>query len=168
MDFSMIVAMSHGGLIGGNGRIPWILKRDLRRFAELTKGNTIIMGRKTHESIGRRLEGRSNVILTRDRGYSSTGCMIAHNRKEAIEASIVQDVCGSCERFVIGGAEVYSLFFPLLTRAYVTLIDSSYEGDTFFNTREFYKLGWEIESHQVWPSRSFDEPDAVHLVMRRN
>lgn len=127
LKISLIAAMAANRVIGRNNGLPWHLSADLRRFKEITMGKAILMGRKTHESIGRPLPGRTNIVLTRDRGYTATGCIVVASPEQAIAA-----IGGKEELIVIGGASLYERFLPLADRLYVTLIDASFEGDTFF------------------------------------
>ena len=122
---SIIVAMASNRVIGANGAIPWHLPEELKRFKRLTMGHHIIMGRKTWESIGRLLPGRTTVIVSRQRGYSVPGAMIAHSLDEAVAA------CGDdSEIFVIGGAELYAQALPRADRLYLTTVDAEIAGDT--------------------------------------
>lgn len=123
---SLIVAMDRNGVIGHNNQLPWRLPADLAFFKRTTMGHPVIMGRKTFESIGRPLPGRLNIIVTRNAGYTADGCVVVHSPEEALRAA------GDTEAFVIGGAELYRLFLPLSDALYVTRIEDSFEGDTFF------------------------------------
>ena len=132
---SLIVAMSRNRVIGANGAIPWHLPEELKRFKRLTLGHHIIMGRKTWESIGRPLPGRTTVIVSRQRGYSVPGTKIAHSLDEAVAA------CGEdSEIFVIGGAELYAQALPRAGRLYLTTVDAEVAGDT--TMPEFELTGW--------------------------
>jgi dihydrofolate reductase len=122
---SIIAAMARHRVIGAGGRIPWHLPEELKRFKRLTLGHHIVMGRKTWESIGRALPGRTSVIVTRQRGYRAPGARVVHSLDEAIAA------CGSDEEiFVIGGAELYAQSLPRAGRLYLTTIDAEVPGDT--------------------------------------
>ena len=107
--------------------MPWHLPEDLKRFKRLTMGHHIIMGRKTWESIGRLLPGRTTVIVTRNQDYLVPGAIIAHSLEEAIERCANDD-----EIFVIGGAEIYRAALPLADRLLITQIDREIAGDTLF------------------------------------
>ena len=107
--------------------MPWHLSEDLKRFKALTMGHTIIMGRKTWESLGRLLPGRRHVIVSRKPGYAVPGATVVASLDEAIAAC-----AGKAEVFVIGGGEVYKMALPLADRLYVTDIDAEFLGDTFF------------------------------------
>jgi dihydrofolate reductase len=125
--FSLIAALDRNRLIGKGEGLPWRLPADLKRFKAITMGKPIVMGRKTHESIGRPLPGRLNIVLTRRRDYRVKGCTIAHSISEVKEA-----VPGGGEIIVIGGAQVYELFLPLVRRMFLTMIDSEFLGDVSF------------------------------------
>jgi len=118
--------MSRNRVIGAKGAIPWHLPEELKRFKQLTMGHHIIMGRKTWESIGRPLPGRTSVIVTRQAGYSASGAIVTHSLDEAISK------CGNDDEvFVIGGAELYALALARAGRLYLTLVDADVEGDTY-------------------------------------
>ena len=146
---SLIVAMAKNRVIGASGKIPWHLPEDLKRFKSLTAGHHIIMGRKTWESIGRLLPGRTTVIVTRQRGYRVPGALIAHSLDDAIAAC--RD---DAEIFVIGGAELYAQALPRAGRLYLTTVEAEIAGDT--SMPELDAGGWREVS-----SLSF-VPDARH------
>jgi len=124
---SLIVAFAKNRVIGHNNTLPWHLPEDLKRFRALTMGHHIIMGRKTYESLGRLLPGRTTVIVTRNRHYKVEGALIAHSLQAAwILAS------GDAEPFVIGGAELYKQGLEHATKLYITEVQGDYEGDAFF------------------------------------
>ena len=125
LRLSVIVAMARNRVIGADGRIPWRLPEELKRFKRLTLGHHIIMGRKTWESIGRLLPGRTSVIVTRQRGYRVPGAKVAHSLDEAIAACGPDD-----EIFVIGGAELYAQALGRAGRLYLTTVDAEVAGDT--------------------------------------
>ena len=124
---SLVVAMARNRVIGASGRLPWHLPDDLKRFKKLTLGGSIVMGRRTHDSIGRPLPGRRNIVVTRRAGASFAGCEVAHSLDEAL--ALAGD---APEVFVIGGAELYRLALPRADRLYLTLVDAEYPGDTVF------------------------------------
>jgi len=129
---SLICAMGRNREIGVGGGLPWVLPGDLARFRELTTGHAVIMGRRTHESIGRPLPGRRNIVLSRRPGYTATGCEVFSSLEAAVRAAR-ESPGGDGELFVIGGAEVYRLAMPLAGRLYLTLVDDSPAGaDAFF------------------------------------
>ena len=125
---SMIVAMSQNRVIGKLGKMPWNIAEDLQYFKALTTGHTIIMGRKTFESIGRPLPNRVNVVLTQDENYEAKGCHIVHSIEEIMEKYYNEEE----ELFIIGGSTLYSAFMSYATKIYMTLIEAEVNGDTYF------------------------------------
>ena len=124
---SLIVAMDRARAIGSAGRLPWHIPADLKRFRALTTGHHIVMGRKTYESIGRLLPGRTSVIVTRNPDYAVPGALVAHSVEEALTRC-----AGETEIFVIGGAQVYREALPLAHRLYLTEVDGTFPADTWF------------------------------------
>jgi len=126
---TLIAAVARNGVIGIDNRLPWRLPADLKRFKALTMGHTVIMGRKTWESLPdnfRPLPGRRNIVVTRDGGYRAAGATVAASLPAAIAAA------AGDEAFVIGGATLYAAALPLADRLELTEIDASFEGDTWF------------------------------------
>jgi dihydrofolate reductase len=114
-------------VIGAGGKLPWHLPADLRRFRAITLGHPILMGRRTFESIGRPLPGRTNIVLTRDRQWSAEGCLIAHRLEEALTmAAAIGEV------MVVGGAGLYALSLPPAGRIYLTEVHAELAGDVWF------------------------------------
>jgi dihydrofolate reductase len=118
--------MAKNRVIGADNRIPWHLPNELKLFKKLTMGHHIVMGRRTYESIGRLLPGRTTVIVTRQRDYTVPGAVVAHSVQEALEASRRDE-----EVFVIGGAELFRETLPIADRIYLTVVDAEPRGDTF-------------------------------------
>ncbi|MFZ1626929.1 MAG: dihydrofolate reductase [Candidatus Moraniibacteriota bacterium] len=126
---SLIAALAENRVIGKEGKIPWHLKDDFRRFKERTVGHVIIMGRKTHESIGRPLPGRTNIVITRDVTRDVPGCVIVGSLEMALEKAREIE---TEEIFVIGGGQIYTEALPLADRLYLTRIHVIMDGDAFF------------------------------------
>src|SRR3989344_1445138 len=124
---TIIAAIGRNNVIGSEGRLPWKMKADMKRFKEKTKGKTVVMGRKTYESIGKPLKDRANIILTRNSEFEADGCTVANSVDEVFE--IVNE---NEEIMVIGGASVYKQFLPRANKMYLTVIDHIFDGDTFF------------------------------------
>ena len=122
---SIIVAMGKNRVIGANSAIPWRLPNELQLFKRLTMGHHIIMGRKTWESIGRLLPGRTTVIVTRQKNYAVPGAIIVNSLNEAIA-----QCAGDDEAFVVGGGELYREALPIADRLYLTEVDTIPHGDT--------------------------------------
>ena len=126
-SIAIVVAMAENRTIGRDGALPWRLPADLTRFRSLTMGKPIIMGRRTHESIGRALDGRRNIVVSRRPGYRSPGCTVVASLEAAFEAA-----SGAAEAAVIGGAGIYEHALPFATRIHLTLVHASVEGDVRF------------------------------------
>ena len=126
-QLSIIVAVAHDGVIGVNNTLPWHLPEDLKRFRALTMGHHIIMGRKTYDSLGRLLPGRTTVIVTRNENYKVEGALVAHSLEAAI--ALCED---DEEVFLIGGAELYQAGLKLANKLYITEIELDVVGDAFF------------------------------------
>jgi dihydrofolate reductase len=129
--------MDKNRLIGGENKLLWNIPGELKRFREITSGHPIIMGRKTHESIGRVLPNRTNIIITRDQDYKVEGAVVVNSLEQAIKAA--QTVIASeakqsesPEIFVIGGGQIYAQALHLADRLYLTIVEGEYEGDTYF------------------------------------
>lgn len=165
MTLAIVVAMSRQGLIGREGALPWRLPRDLRHFRELTWGKPIIMGRKTHESLGRPLPGRTNIVLTRQLGYRAEGCLVAHGRDEALALAAGT---GAGEAMIIGGRDIFSLYLPFCGVVHLTLVEGRFEGDVFFPVPLLDDPGWKVASEQYWPADERNAHDARYLVLRRS
>lgn len=129
MIVSIIVAVADNGVIGRGNELPWRLAADLKRFKAITMGKPIIMGRKTHESIGRPLPGRKNIVVTRNPAYVADGCVLTDSLASALAAAHEAD---AEEVAVIGGAELYAAALPLATRIYMTRVHTTSDGDTHF------------------------------------
>ena len=120
----LVVARARNGVIGRDGKLPWHLPADLKRFKSLTMGSVLLMGRKTFESLPGLLPGRRHIVLTRDRGWNAPGAEAAHDALEALRLS------GSEPVSVIGGADIFALFLPLATRLELTEVLEDVPGDT--------------------------------------
>jgi len=157
MIISLIAAASENNVIGKEGKIPWDLPDDFKHFHDATKGCPIIMGRKTHESIGRVLPGRRNIIVTRSSDYEVDGCDITHSIEDAIELARVDAPAKVC---VIGGGEIYAMALPYADELDLTRVHMAVEGgDAFFP--EFSADEWELISSNEHPA---DEKHAVSFT----
>lgn len=123
---SLIAAVSENNVIGNKGKIPWHLPRDFKHFKETTMGHPIVMGRKTHESIGKPLPGRENIILTRQEDYVKKGCLTVTTIDDILKRK--EDI------FVIGGSAIYKQFLPHAKKVFLTRVHTIAEGDSFFPT----------------------------------
>ena len=129
---AVIVATARNGVIGRNNALPWHLPQDLRYFKRVTMGKPIVMGRKTFDSIGRPLPGRTNIVITRNPGFSAEGVRVVASLDEALRlAADIALTDGAPELVVIGGAEIYRASIPRADRLYITEVHASIEGDAF-------------------------------------
>lgn len=122
---NIIVATSKNRVIGNNNSLIWKLPADLKRFKQITTGNTVVMGRKTYESIGKPLPNRRNIIITRDTNYLVDNCEIVNSLEEALM------LCNN-DCFIIGGGEIYKQSIDIADKIYLTLVQEDFEGDTYF------------------------------------
>ena len=158
MQLSLIVAMAENHVIGCNNQMPWHLPGDLQYFKRVTLGKPVIMGRKTFESIGRPLAGRSNILITRNTDFQAEGVRIVHDLASACElGGQIAIADGEEEVMVIGGAEIYRQALPQADRLYLTRIHAEIEGDAWFPT--FAESEWletARETHRAAGSNPFD------------
>jgi dihydrofolate reductase len=132
VEIHLIAAMDKNRVIGNENDIPWRIPNDWRFVNKITKGYTIVLGRKNFESIGKVLPDRRNIILSRDKALHIEGCEMAHSIKE------VFDQCQNEEKiFIFGGEQIYKLFMPYVKRMYLTKIHHEFEGDTYFPDIDF-------------------------------
>lgn len=124
---SIIVAVASNGVIGCHNRLIWHISEDLKRFKALTTGHPIVMGRKTYESIGRPLPGRLNIVVSRQNDLRIEGVEVVGSIEDAVKRAGVAD-----EIFVIGGGEIYRQALPIADKLYMTRVEQSPGGDTFF------------------------------------
>ena len=124
----LVVAMSRNRCIGREGGLPWRIPEDMKHFRAVTTGHAVIMGRKTHESIGKPLPDRRNIVISRQQGYTAAGCEVASSFSEALAMARDTDPMP----MVIGGASIYEIALPQVTRMFMTELDMEVEGDTFF------------------------------------
>jgi dihydrofolate reductase len=151
---TLIVARARNGVIGRDNQLPWRLPEDLAFFKRTTMGAPIVMGRKTHESIGRPLPGRRNIVVSRDATRHYTGCDTVVSLDDALTLAARDE---AAEAFLIGGAELYRQGLPMAHKLLVTEIDADFEGDTSFPAPD--PAIWEEvsrEKHRANPPAGFD------------
>ncbi|CAE6705921.1 dihydrofolate reductase [Candidatus Nitrotoga fabula] len=156
---SIIVAMARNRVIGLNNALPWRIPADLKHFKSLTMGHHMIMGRKTYDSIGKPLPGRTTVVLSRNRALKMDGCAVVHSLEEAFKAC-----AGDDEIFIVGGAELYALAMPLADIIYLTEIQQDMAGDAYFP--ELDKNSW-LESVRERCSQETPQKLEFHFVTYR-
>ncbi|OJH40092.1 dihydrofolate reductase [Cystobacter ferrugineus] len=152
MMLSAIVAMASNRCIGRDNTLPWRLPADLQRFKRLTMGHTLLMGRKTYESIGRPLPGRTMLVVTRQQDWAPEGIEVAHSLEEALARARGDEV------FLAGGAQLYEQAMDRVRRLYLTRIDREYEGDAFFP--EVDLSTWRLTAEEPHPATDTTPPFA--------
>jgi dihydrofolate reductase len=154
MQIAIIAAMDRRGLIGHDGKLPWHLPQDLRRFRQYTWRKPIIMGRKTFESIGKPLPERFNIVLTTNPDYNAAGCQVARSYQEALS---VAENClanvGGNEVVIIGGGTVYAEAIHRWDRLYLTIVEGQFQGTVYFPICELLRQRWRPASEPaVFPA----------------
>jgi dihydrofolate reductase len=163
---ALVVAVAENGVIGRNGQLPWRLPSDLRRFRKLTLGKPVIMGRKTYESIGRPLDGRDNIVVTRQGGFAAAGIHVASSIDDAMAlARSLAIGRGADEIAVIGGEEVFRAVLASADRIYLTLVHAAPPGDTHFDTPD--PSLWSETARELMPRGPQDEFSADFIVLDR-
>ena len=153
---SLIVAVAENGIIGRNGQLPWQLSADLKRFKRLTMGHHLVMGRKTFESIGRLLPGRTTVVVTRQPMFVAPGALVAHDLPQALQLA-----AGDNEVFIVGGSELYRQALPHVNRIYLTQVQARVDGDVRFP--EIDESAWQVVSRSHHP---VDEQNEFETTFR--
>lgn len=131
MDISVLVAVAENGVIGKDNQLLWKLSDDLKLFKKRTLGHVVIMGRKTFDSIGRPLPGRTNIVISRNPNLSIGGATVASSIEEALR--LAEAATTQSEIFIIGGQKIYELAAPYTTRLYLTRVHAAPDGDAFFD-----------------------------------
>ena len=143
MIISLIVAMDQQGGIGYQNRIPWHIPADLKRFKALTMEHHLIIGRKTYESIGRALPGRTMIVITRSKNYHAEGCLVVSSLSQALRLA---EERGETEAFIGGGGTIYAQALPYADRIYLTRVHIQVEADVFFPAWD--ENDWRLVQHE--------------------
>ena len=132
--FCHVVAASQNNVIGLNNQLPWHIPEDLKFFHDITRGKVCIMGRKTFESLGKPLDARLNLVLTRRQDFKAEGCLVFKTLKEAMDHACTENIVSKYgkEPCIIGGGDIYKQSLPLVDKLYITRIYKEYEGDAFY------------------------------------
>jgi len=146
MRVSIIVAWARGQVIGVDNQLPWHLPEDLRHFKLLTMGKPMIMGRKTYESIGRPLPGRTSIVVTRQEDWAAEGVVTCHSAEDALCRALDFLPADSDEVMVIGGADIYGQFLPKAEQIYLTEVDIDVEGDAEFPSMDWAR--WRVSDEE--------------------
>lgn len=164
MRKSIIVAMDQNNGIGYQNRLPWRLPADMRIVKQTTMGHHLIMGRKTYESIGKPLPGRTSIVVTRNPSYQAEGCLITHSVSAALALAEAQ---GEDEAFIFGGSEIYREALQFTDRIYLTHIQAEFEVDTFFP--DFDRSLWTETRSELHPADKENQyPFRFIIYDRRN
>lgn len=155
MIVSVIVAVANNNAIGGNNQLLWHISADLKMFKRITSGHTVVMGRKTYESIGRPLPNRQNIVISRNCELTIPGVTVVQSLEDAVAAA------SGDELFVIGGGEIYRQAMPLANRIYLTRVWADYTADTFFP--EIDMSIWKEISREDFPAEG--ETPAYSFVL---
>lgn len=150
MKIAMIAAMAKDRVIGADNGMPWHLPADLKHFKQVTMGKPVIMGRKTYESIGRALPGRTNIVVSSQSGYSLDDAIVVSSPEEALNVATTSPDAGD-EVMVIGGGKIYNTFLPSAHTLYLTFIDLDVEGDTRFPDYEAAASWKEVQRQENEP-----------------
>lgn len=153
---SAVVAMSENHVIGDQNQLPWHLPADLKHFKHITLHHTILMGRKTYDSIGKALPNRRNVILTQDQMFHAEGCETVHDLSSALAFD---------DLYIIGGAKVFELAWTHINRLYLTLIHQNIKGDAFFPQLDLKR--WHLMSREDHQADEQNPYDYSFLVLER-
>lgn len=145
MRINVVVAMDRRAIIGRVGGLPWHLPADLKHFRTITLGHPLVMGRRTHESIGRPLPGRINIVVTRTRNYLAAGCLTADSFEAALQLAET-----AAEVMVIGGVTLYRSALPVATRMFLTEVHAELAGDVRFP--DFDRRAWTEQSREDHPA----------------
>ncbi len=163
---ALVAAVAENGVIGANGGLPWRVKADMRKFRAITMGKPVVMGRKTFESIGRVLDGRDVIVVTRQPEFGGPGIFVAANLKEALALGEARAAArGADEICVVGGGEVYREALPLAETLLITQVAAKPAGDTCFP--EIESEDWMEISREPLPASEGDTAAAVHVIYRR-
>lgn len=164
---SLIVAIADNGVIGQKGGLPWRLRSDLRRFRKLTMGHPLIMGRRTFASIGKALDGRDSIVVTRGEDRAPmAGVFFIASFEDALRLAEQKAYSrGVSEIFVIGGAKIFALALPLASRIYLTRVHTAPAGDVRWEPR--LDVDWKAVSREERPAGAGDEFPVTDLVLER-
>jgi len=166
VPIAMIAAMGENGVIGAAGEIPWRLPTDFAHFKRTTLGKPLIMGRKTFESIGKPLPGRTNIVVTRQQDYQPDGVVVVDSLAAALEeAQAIAAADGAGEVMIGGGGEIYREAMPLAERLYVTHVAAAPTGDAYFPAID--PSIWEVESVMELARTERDSSDFTVRIYRR-
>ena len=155
MKITLVAAIASNNVIGKENSLPWNIPEDLKRFKQMTSGHTILMGRKTFDSIGRPLPNRQNIVMTKDENFEREGIKVINDFNKALE--LIKE--SNEDVFVIGGSKIYELFEPVANSLAITRILKDFEGDAFFPDINWDL--WQIEKEENF----FDEKSNIECKL---
>jgi dihydrofolate reductase len=155
MKITLVAAIASNNVIGKENSLPWNIPEDLKRFKQMTSGHTILMGRKTFDSIGRPLPNRQNIVMTKDENFEQEGIKVINDFDEALE--LIKE--SNEDVFIIGGSKIYELFEPVANSLAITRILKDFEGDAFFPDINWDL--WQIEKEENF----FDEKSNIECKL---
>ncbi|WP_018478397.1 dihydrofolate reductase [Pontibacter roseus] len=160
---AIVVAVAENNVIGRNNQLIWHLPADLRHFKQKTMSHPMVMGRKTFESIGKPLPGRTTIIVTRQEGFEAEGCLVVHSVQEALQKGRELD---KEQVSIVGGAEIYKQVLPEVDTIFLTEVHHTFEGDTFFP--ELDMAEWqEVNAEQHEPDEKNPYPYTFRELRRK-
>lgn len=162
MIVALIVAMEANEGIGLKGNVPWHISTDLKRFKALTMGHHLIMGRKTYQSIGRPLPGRTTIILTRNESFTAQDCLVAHSLAEALELARSR---GEDEAFITGGSEIYAQALKVADRIYLSEVHAEVASDVWFPALD--RAEWRLIESSNHPAGGKDQYAHTFSILER-
>jgi len=166
MDVSFVVAVAENGIIGNDNELPWRLSSDLKRFRQITMGKPIIMGRTTFHSIGKPLDGRANIILSRNKDFSHEGIFVVQDVPGALKLGKREaEKSGCSEIMIIGGAQIYTAFMPFATRIYYTQVHDEPDGDASFPSLDLDV--WEEVERDFVKAGPKDSSDVTNILYQK-
>ncbi|SMF55027.1 dihydrofolate reductase [Alteromonadaceae bacterium Bs31] len=166
INIALVVAVARNGIIGRDNGMPWHLPEDFKHFKKITWGHPILMGRKTFESIGKALPGRTNIIVTRQKDWHAEGAIVASSLEQAlIRGSGQAKKLGVDTQMVIGGAELYRQALPLAQRIYFTEVHADVEGDTTFPSLNHDQ--WQERERQDFAGQGNNSPAFSFVTLDR-
>lgn len=160
MTISIIAAVAKNRGIGFNGRIPWHLSSDFKRFKELTTGHSVIMGQNTYLSLGRPLPNRRNIVLSLNSGFSAPGCEVVNSLDSVLTLTKVES-----EVFIIGGGQIYASTLPLADKLYLTWVNAEPQADVFFPKLNL--ADWTIVSSADFPANENNDYSSTFVIYKR-
>jgi dihydrofolate reductase len=165
-EIAIVAAVAENGVIGHLGRMPWRLKGDLKHFRSITMGKPVIMGRKTFESIGKPLDGRANIVVSRNLALEHDNVLVAYNLVEALRLAEIEAAKAETDEIcVIGGGEIYAEMMPRAATLYITHVHAEPEGDTHFP--EIAEDVWQEIHREGMERAEGDSADATFIIYKR-